>query len=120
MLGIWWRTPNPTLGSIPPPGKWEDASSWSLGTAPGIGDAADLITNAGNSTVTNDATTASGFPATMVISNLTVSAPSASTNALVLSNLGTNTPLVVHDSVIIGPGRGVADDKLSLVSGRSN
>src|ERR1700735_3344918 len=54
------------------PGKWEDVSSWSLGTAPGIGDAADLITNAGNSTVTNDATTAGSFPATMVISNLTV------------------------------------------------
>jgi len=86
------------------PDKWEDASSWSLGTAPWIGDAADLITNAGNSTVTNDATTAGSFPATMVISNLTVSAPNASTNTLVLSNLGTNTPLVVHNSVIIGPG----------------
>jgi hypothetical protein len=85
-------------------GKWEDASSWSLGTAPGIGDAADLITNAGNSTVTNDATTASSFPGTMIISNLTVSAPSGSTNTLVLSNLGTVTPFVVHSSVIIGPG----------------
>src|SRR5882724_12477086 len=85
-------------------GKWEDASSWSLGTAPGIGDAADLITNAGNSTVTNDAPTAGSFPATMVISNLTVSAPSGSTNTLILSNLGTVTPFVVHNSVIIGPG----------------
>ncbi len=85
-------------------GKWEDASSWSLGTAPGIGDASDLITNAGNSTVTNDATTAGSFPATMVISNLTVSAPNGSTNTLVLSNLGTITPLVVHNSVMIGSG----------------
>ena len=86
------------------PDKWEDASSWSLSTAPGIGDASDLITNAGNSTVTNDAATAAGFPATMVISNLTVSAPSGSTNTLVLSNLGTITPLVIHSSVVIGPG----------------
>jgi T5SS/PEP-CTERM-associated repeat protein len=88
----------------PTSGKWENASSWSLGTAPGIGDSADLITNAGNSTVTNDATTASGFPATMVISNLTISAPSGSTNTLVLSNLGTVTPFVIHNSVSIGPG----------------
>ena len=85
-------------------GKWENASSWSLGTAPGLADAADLITNAGGTTVTNDATTAGNFPATMVISNLTVSAPSGSTNTLVLSNIGTSTPLVVHNSVMIGPG----------------
>jgi hypothetical protein len=85
-------------------GKWEDASSWSLGTAPGSSDAADLITNATSITVTNDATTAGSFPDTMVISNLTVSAPSGSTNTLVLSNIGTNTPLIVHNSVMIGPG----------------
>ena len=96
-------------------GKWEDASSWSLGTAPGIGDASDLVTNAGNSTVTNDATTAGSFPAAMVINNLTVSAPSGTTNTLVLSNLGTITPFVVHSSVIIGPG-GVLRMTNSLLS----
>ncbi len=101
-VSTYSQTTNSWINSIS--GKWEDASSWSLGTAPGIGDAADLITNAGNSTVTNDATTAVNFPATMVISNLTVSAPSASTNTLVLSNLGTNIPLVVHSSVIVSPG----------------
>lgn len=75
-------------------GKWERGSNWSLSNAPSSFDSADLITNAGNSTVTIDAATTNS-PSTMIISNLTVSAPPGSTNSLVLMNSGTAVPLQV-------------------------
>ncbi len=63
-------------------GKWETAANWSpCGVAPSIADSADLITNAGNNTVTIDQTTAGSFPSTMAVSNLTISA-----NALQVTN----------------------------------
>ena len=85
-------------------GKWENAASWSLGAAPAGSDAADLITNAGNKTVSLDATTAGSFPGTMAVSNLVLSAPNGVTNTLFLSNIGTNFPLVIHKSVVITTG----------------
>jgi filamentous hemagglutinin len=82
--------------------KWETATNWWLGTAPSSSDAADLITNAGNNTVTIDATTAGSFPGTMTIRNLTVSAPGVATNMLFLNNVGTNTPLRVLGVLTLG------------------
>ncbi len=70
-------------------GKWENSNNWSLAFAPSVSDNADLITNAGNNTVTIDATTTNS-PTTMTINNLTVSA-----NTLQLTSAGTNTPLHV-------------------------
>jgi hypothetical protein len=77
-------------------GKWETPGNWSLTTAPSSSDSADLITNAGNNTVTIDATT-TNTPATLTINNLTISA-----NTLQLTNAGTGTPLQVLSQLIIG------------------
>lgn len=60
-------------------GKWETAGNWSLNRATVSGDMV-LITNAGNNTVTIDATTAAN-PSVMTITNLTISA-----NTLQLTN----------------------------------
>jgi hypothetical protein len=71
-----------------------------LSNAPSSFDLADLITNAGNNTVTIDAATASS-PSTMTISNLSVSAPSGSIDTLYLDNTGT-TALHILDGLGIG------------------
>jgi len=85
-------------------GKWEVTNKWSLGTAPSTSDSVDLITNAGNKTVTIDAVTSGSFPATLTISNLLLSALGGSTNTLVLSNAGTSTPLHLQDTFTISSG----------------
>jgi T5SS/PEP-CTERM-associated repeat protein len=83
-------------------GKWETATNWSAAQPPSLTDGADFIANAGNKTVTIDATTSGGFPNSLTISNLTVAAPLNSTNTLLLSNAGTNTPLAVRNTFSIG------------------
>jgi T5SS/PEP-CTERM-associated repeat protein len=80
-------------------GKWETATNWSAGVAPSVHDATDLITNAGNKTVTIDATTSGSYPASMTISNLTVDA-----NSLQLDNAGTSVPLHILNGLTIGSG----------------
>ena len=82
-------------------GKWETATNWSRAAAPSLTDLADAIANAGNNTVTIDATTSSNFPNTLTISNLNVAAPGPMTNTLLLSNAGTNVPLAVFNSVSV-------------------
>jgi hypothetical protein len=84
-------------------GKWETGVNWSLRVPPSTSDGADLITNAANKTVTIDSST-SGLPLTMIINNLLLSAPVNSTNTLLLSNAGTNTPLRVLHSCNIANG----------------
>ncbi len=92
---------SPTNSWIDGSGKWETATNWSSGVAPSLADSADSIGNAGNNTVTIDATTSSNFPNTLTISNLIVAAPGPMTNTLLLSNAGTNVPLVVFTSVSV-------------------
>ncbi len=92
----------PTNSWIDGSGKWETATNWSRPTAPSLADSADSIGNAGNNTVTIDATTSSNFPSTLTISNLLVNAPGPFTNTLLLSNAGTNAPLVVLTSAFVG------------------
>ena len=79
-------------------GKWETSNNWSLALAPSLSDSADLITNAGNNTVTIDATTANTSSA-MTISNLTIAA-----NTLQLTNAGTNTPLHILNVATLSSG----------------
>jgi T5SS/PEP-CTERM-associated repeat protein len=81
-------------------GKWETAGNWSSG-APSINQPLLLITNAATKTVTIDATTMNS-PSTLSISNLTIAAPSGSTNTLSLNNAGTLSPLSIRNSLIIG------------------
>ena len=86
-------------------GKWETVGNWSLGTAPANSDSADVITNAGNNTVTIDATTSGSFSNTLTINTLIVSAPFGSMNTLALNNAGTlssSPPLLVSNRVTIG------------------
>jgi len=88
-------------------GKWETAGDWSEGTAPSVGDALDLITNAGVNTVTIDATTAGSFPGTMTISNLILAGVAVvDANTLALSNAGTNTPLHILGSLSVSNAGG--------------
>jgi len=85
-------------------GKWETGANWSSGRAPSVTDQADVITNAGNNMVTIDATTSGSFATNLTIKNLIVAAPLNMTNTLLLSNAGTNTALVVSNSVSINTG----------------
>lgn len=74
-------------------GKWEVGGNWSLNVPPYLGNYLVLITNAGSKTVTSDTTTVGGFPSTLTISNLVISAPTGATNRLQLAHGGTGTPL---------------------------
>jgi T5SS/PEP-CTERM-associated repeat protein len=93
-------------------GKWETGSNWSAG-APFINQPALLITNAASKTVTIDAITANSA-STMTISNLTLSAPSGSTNTLSLNNVGTLTPLSIRNSLVIGSNAAVVVNRSAI------
>lgn len=75
-------------------GKWENSNDWSLATPPSSNNQADLVTNAGNNTVTIDAITTNS-PVTMTINNLLVSSTGPGTNTVSLSGAGFATPLHV-------------------------
>lgn len=75
-------------------GLWQSGAAWSTGFAPTNTNVA-LLTNAGTKTATIDDTTASGFPASLVVSGLVVSAPSGSFNTLLISNAGLANPVRV-------------------------
>jgi hypothetical protein len=85
-------------------GKWETGVNWSLNVPPFIGQSLVLITNAGTKTVNNDATTATGFPSTLTISNLVIGAPGGAINTLSLAHGSTSTPLRILKSLNINSG----------------
>jgi hypothetical protein len=70
-------------------GFWDESRLWSLNKPPSIHQSAILITNDASETVTIDSTTATHFKSTLTISNLVISPPSGSTDALYLDNTGT-------------------------------
>lgn len=84
--------------------SWWDlsAGSWSAGI-PSINDVVDLITNVNSKLVTIDNDTVLETPTSLTISNLVVAglASPITTNALFLSNMQTNTPLHVFNSMLI-------------------
>ena len=73
-------------------GKWEIGTNWSIGT-PALANAVDLITNAATKTVTVDSTTvlSNAINGCMTISNLTIAAPSGSTNTLSVNSTTATT-----------------------------
>jgi hypothetical protein len=84
--------------------KWENASQWSLGT-PSNSQTGPLIANAPSKAITIDSFTAQFWPTSLAVSNLTVSAPDASTtNTLRLDNVGANYPLVISNVFTLGSG----------------
>src|SRR5580658_8888221 len=82
----------------PSRGFWDDAESWSLGVRP-TNSQSVFITNAPSKTVTIDSYTSGTYPESMMISNLTVSAPGGGTNTLFLNNAGLTTPLSVLNTL---------------------
>jgi len=90
-------------------GKWESSGNWSLG-APSALHSANLITNAGNNTVTVDAATPA---ATLLISNLTVAAPPGNLNTLQLTN-APGIPLRVFQSLYVSNGAALLITNASL------
>src|SRR5262249_9892419 len=84
-------------------GKWENGVNWSLNVPPFSGHSLTLITNAATKTVTTDAATARGFPSTLTISNLVISAPGGATNTLLLAH-GGSTPLHIFTSLAVNSG----------------
>jgi hypothetical protein len=73
-----------------------------------------MITNDGSKAVGIFPTTPINFPATMTVSNLTISAPSdGSLNTLLLNYFGTNVPLNVLSDCVVGTNGRI----LSLYSG---
>jgi hypothetical protein len=85
-------------------GKWEKAHHWDDGS-PSDAQSAVIISNANSKVVTIDRHTARNFPDSLTISNLSVSAPSGSTNTLFLGNTGTIALHILNDLTIgIDPG----------------
>lgn len=92
-------------------GKWEIAHNWLFSpsapsAAPSVDDPADLITNASNKTITLDGVTA-GYTANLSvlsINNLVLSAPSGSTNTLLLSALFTNELQIATSLSVLSGG----------------
>src|SRR5512133_111646 len=81
-------------------GTWRTGSNWSSNRPPDSSFSLVTITNAGSKTVLVDATTAD---AKLTVQKLTVS-NSGGTNTLHLSDLGTNRPLQLLNTLTVGRG----------------
>jgi hypothetical protein len=100
------------LWANPGSGKWEVASNWSAGTAPGVNDNDQIYIG---TTVTIDATTSGSFSNTMTVSYVTLAAP---TVTLELVNAGINVPLhVLWDLDITDGSLLVVTNSALLVNG---
>src|SRR6266542_3269833 len=94
-------------------GFWKDGSNWSGGRSPNSALGSTLITNASTKTVTIDALTPS---TNLTINSLTISGPGASTNTLLLADVGTNNPLTLVSSELkIAQGGALIVTNSSLV-----
>jgi hypothetical protein len=102
--------------SNPSGGFWDDFRNWSLGVHPTNSDTV-FITNAPSKTVTIDSFTSGTYPDSMTISDLTVLASGNVTNTLSLSDAGTNTPLQIHDTLMILSGGALLMADSSLLVG---
>jgi hypothetical protein len=79
---------------------WEGSTNWSLGQLPGSNQWV-MITNAGYKGVGISSSSVSNFPASMTVSNLTISAPANALSTLLLNYSGTTTPLRVLNGCTI-------------------
>jgi hypothetical protein len=83
-------------------GHWEDPS-WSLGMLPAANQSI-IITNAGYKAVGISESTLGGYPQTLTVSNLSISAPSNAISTLLLNYTGLGLPLRVLDGCAINSG----------------
>lgn len=95
-------------------GKWETGGNWSLNVPPFSGQPVVSITNAGTKTVRNDADTVAVAPGTLTLSNLVLSAPSGSTNTLLLAHGGTETPLRILETIQVKRGGALTIDHAAV------
>src|SRR5580765_1668840 len=79
---------------------WE-SSSWSLGILPASNQTV-TITNDGYKGVGIDSATFSGFPSSLIMSNLVVAAPTNALSTLLLNYTGLFAPLKVLNACTIG------------------
>jgi hypothetical protein len=99
-------------------GQWEDAY-WSLGVLPGTNQAI-LFTNAGSKTLAIGPDTAQTFPETLTVDSIAVLSPTNSSNTLLLSNAGFQTPLTANyvsvgsDSAVVMQGSALHGAGLSV------
>src|SRR5437870_3892548 len=87
VLNIW---------SNPGSAAWEDAHNWSLGIRPAPNQTI-AINNGGFKAVSISSSTVAGFPDSMTVSNLSISAPPDALSVLLLNYAGTGVPLHVGD-----------------------
>src|SRR2546430_2599546 len=92
---------------------WEGASNWSLGIRPAANQTVS-IANGGYKAVGISSSTVSGFPDSMTVSNLSVSAPANALSVLLLNYAGTSVPLHVLDVGSIGANGSIQNFYSSL------
>lgn len=80
-------------------GNWHDLT-WSLGSRPASSQAV-YITNASSKAVILNSTTRDSFASSLVVSNLTISAPVGGTNTILLNFIGTTTPVQISNNVFV-------------------
>src|SRR5215831_5318380 len=94
-------------------GAWGDSANWSANQPPSSGFTYTMITDAGTKTVTIDSSTSGGA---LSIEKLLLSAPSGSTNTLLLTGLTTNQALQASSSVAVNLGGVLALTNSALTS----
>ena len=103
----------------PASGRWEDATNWFLGILPASNQNVS-ITNSGYKAVGILGSTVSGFPDSLTVSNLTVSAPGNALSTLLLNYTGTSVPLHVLNGCTIGANGSLQNFYSSLQVDGSN
>jgi hypothetical protein len=78
----------------PMSGNWDAAADWSLGVLPDSSQSV-MITNSGFKAVAIQPSTPSNFPASLSVSNLTITSPTNSANTLLMNFVQAGNPLVI-------------------------
>src|SRR4051812_26990329 len=97
----------------PTSGYWEEQSSWSLGVptnSPSI-----YITNSGWKAVGISATTATNYPSSMSVSDLTIRGAWDTVNTLLLQYAGTDVPFTVANGLIAADGGRIVNFDSALI-----
>jgi T5SS/PEP-CTERM-associated repeat protein len=97
-------------------GLWTDGTNWTGHTPPDI-TSFIRITNDNTKTITIDATAAS---TNLTVQKLTLSAPPGATNTLLLSNTGTNNPLIFQTGLELTDGAAIRITNSALVTQLTN
>ncbi len=94
-------------------GAWGNGANWSANQPPSSGFTYTMISNAGSKTVTIDSSASGG---SLSIDRLRISAPSGSTNTLLLFNMTTGKPLQASSTVELNQGGVLALTNSALTS----